>query len=351
MKKEELTGKVQTVLGPIDCDSLGITMIHEHLLIDMSSQFVPPDPNEIALAHEPVQLKNLLWVRLHPVSNLDNMRLTDEELVVKDSMLYKLAGGSTIVEVTTAIFDRDPDGLVRIAQETGLNIVMGTGHHVARTHPSKLATMNDSEIIQEMVTDITEGAGQSGVRAGIIGEIGCSIPLQNNERRVLRCCAAVQQLTGAAVYIHPSPHDDAVMEIPKLLAEAGADLRRVIIGHVDISGFSEDTRRRLLDMGCFIAFDTFGFEGFIQPPHESRVVELSDVVRIKDIMSLINEGYIGQILISQDVATKERLAAYGGFGYAHILRDIVPVMKSKGLSENQLQTLLVENPTRILVLT
>ena len=141
-----------------------------------------------------------------------------------------------------------------------------------------------------------------------------------------------------------------VLDIVRILHEAGADLGRIIIGHVDISDFSGATIRKILDMGCNIGFDTFGFEGFIQPPRESRVVVLNDAGRINDIKDLIAEGYLSKIFISQDVATKERLTSYGGTGYAHIIRDLLPIMKIKGISEKEIKVLLVDNPKRILTL-
>jgi len=227
---------------------------------------------------------------------------------------------------------------------------MGAGYHIEALHPPELSSRTEQDITDELVRDITVGVDNTGVRAGIIGEIGCSLPLKNGEKKVLRCCAAAQQRTGVAIYIHPSADNEVVLNIVKILHDAGADLSRVIIGHVDISEFSGATIRKIMDMGCNIAFDTFGFEGFIQPPREARVVVLNDPQRINDIKGLIGEGYLSKIFISQDVATKERLLSYGGTGYVRIVRDLVPVMKIKGIAENEINTLMVDNPKRILTL-
>jgi phosphotriesterase-related protein len=139
-----------------------------------------------------------------------------------------------------------------------------------------------------------------------------------------------------------------VFDIIRILKNAGADLSRVVIGHIDGAGFSLPTCRSLLDAGCNVAYDNFGFEGFIEFPQESRFIEMSDSKRITDLKQLISDGYLSRIFISQDIATKERLITYGGFGYAHILRDLVPVMKIKGISDEQIRTLMVDNPKRIL---
>ena len=165
---------------------------------------------------------------------------------------------------------------------------------------------------------------------------------------MLRCCASAQRQSGAAIYLHPSPDDDLVLENIGILEDAGADLSRVVVGHNDIMDYDDATCRKLADAGCYIGFDSFGNEGFVHIPHPGFYVELSDVKRINKIIGLIKDGYLDHILISQDIGTKERLTAYGGTGYAHILRDVVPIMRIKGLSEEQINTLLVENPGRAL---
>jgi phosphotriesterase-related protein len=349
MGQELSAGKIQTVLGIIDADNLGTTLMHEHLLHDMTVYFIEPAASgERSLAYEPVSMDNLWWVRLHESNNLDNMRLTIEQLATKEAMVYKLATGDTIVELTTAgVFGRDPLGLVRIARATGLNIVMGTGYNSAALHPPQFATRTEEDVTEELVSDITIGVDNTGVRAGIIGEIGCST-LAESERMVLRCCAVAQQRTGVAISIHPSPTDDLVLEIAKILADAGADLSHTIIGHVDVTGFSRATCHKLADAGCYIGFDNFGLEGLLELPGLGRAVELSDMQRINNIMQLIDDGYLNQIIVSQDISTKHRLTSYGGLGYAHILRDIAPVMRIKGLTEEQIHKLLVENPKRVL---
>jgi phosphotriesterase-related protein len=243
---------------------------------------------------------------------------------------------------------RNPRGLANIARQTGLNIIMGTGYFEEAYHPSEVATLTEQQMTDKFIRDITVGVEDTGIKAGIIGEIGNSVPLTQNERKVLRCCAAAQNQTGVAIYIHPGPDDEVALEISKVLKEAGAEPDRVIIGHMDLFNMSSTTCRKLMDTGCYIGFDNFGHEGFSKILHIPRYFHTNDINSITEIIDLIKDGYIKQILISQDAATKERLASYGGTGYAHILRDIVPIMRIKGLSDSQIHTLLVENPKRIL---
>jgi phosphotriesterase-related protein len=350
VKREEMVGKAQTVLGPIPANSLGKTLMHEHLFLNISKYFMEPsEADEKKLAHEPLKLENIYWVRLHPFSNLDNLCLSDEKLAIREAVLFKMAGGDTITEVTPrGGIGRNPLGLARVAHETGLNIVMGTGYYIGPLHPVELSFQTEQDITDEIVKELTVGINDTGVCAGIIGEIGCSLPLDEKERKILRCCASAQQRTGAAIYLHPSPSEDQVLENIKVLKDAGADLSRVVVGHIDVIGYNDITCRKIADAGCFIGFDSFGNEGFSDVPHPGFYVELSDVKRIDNIIGLIKDGYLNHILVSQDIGTKIRLTTYGGTGYAHILRDVVPIMRVKGLSDDQINTLLVENPRRVL---
>ncbi len=116
MRQEELTGKVQTALGIINADSLGVTLPHEHLLADLSCYFVEPtEATEKRLTHQPITLENLYWVKLHRENNADNLKLTDEQLAIKEALLYKWARGDTIVELSNIGLFPDPLGLARIA--------------------------------------------------------------------------------------------------------------------------------------------------------------------------------------------------------------------------------------------
>ena len=109
MKQEELLGKVQTVLGPVNADALGVTLPHEHLLIDARAYFAEPTvASEKKMAHEPISLNNLFWIKTHWHNHLDNISLDDEETAIKEALLYKRAGGDTIVEVTSGGLCRDP---------------------------------------------------------------------------------------------------------------------------------------------------------------------------------------------------------------------------------------------------
>jgi phosphotriesterase-related protein len=349
MKTDKLEGKVQTVLGPINSGQIGITTSHEHILWDMSGYFQEPlSATEKEMAREPVNPNNLWWVRAHAAGNMDNIRQTDLQLAINEVSRFKIAGGGTIVEVTLDGLSRDPSGLVRVARATGVNIIMGSGYYSGFTHPENMDQKTESDIVEKIIREITIGVRDSGVCAGIIGEIGCSVPFTNNERKVLRASAIAQQKTGAPINVHPSINDDLVLENINVLEDAGADLSRVAISHVDGFEFNESTIHKILKKGCYVEYDGFGHTMYHQVYMDRIVNEGNDIQRIYDINRLINEGYLNQILIGQDVFFKCSLATYGGFGYAHIIDNLIPLMRLKGLTEHQIHTLFIENPRRFL---
>lgn len=348
MGRSELTGKVQTVLGPIAPEDLGITLPHEHLISDGSCWFVEPsEATEKAMAHHPVTLDILWWLRYHLFQNMDDLLLLDEQEAIKEAIHFKLAGGNSIVELSNIGLGRDPAALARISRATGLNVIMGSGYYLAVSHGPEMDAKTEEEITDEIVRDIMVGAGNSGIRSGIIGEIGCSWPLADNERKSLRAAARAQQLTGAALNVHPGQGEEAAMEIVKILGDAGADLTRTVVDHIDRAVRDPQNRIKLAKTGCYLEYDLFGREGYYPVHH--RIIDLpNDAQRINEITELINKGYLSQMLISQDIWNKTQCCAYGGWGYAHVLRDTIPVMRVKGMTEEQIHTIMVENPRRLL---
>ncbi len=346
-----ISGKAQTVLGPLDPSQLGMVMPHEHLFGDVSNNFgsaAPPKPthaSDMKYYYQPVSMENLWWVR-HHWSCLDNWRLVDMDTAVHEALLYKLEGGSTIVDLTIIGLGRDPQGLARLSRATGLNIVMGTGYYRDGTHPPDMDDRTEEELAEVMVGDITDGVDGTGIRSGIIGELGNSWPWTPNEQKVVRAGALAQRLTGAAVTIHPGRDERSPFAIIEMMAESGADPSRIVMGHVDRTLFDAEQLRRLAETGCYVEFDMFGFDSSYYPYADIDMP--SDAQRLDHIIRLIGEGYVERLLISHDVCKKIQLTKYGGNGYGHILRNVVPVMRRKGMTEDQIHTILVDNPARIL---
>ena len=348
MVSSNLSGKIQTVLGPIDPDELGITMTHEHLLIDFRCVYEEPaEAGKKDLAYAPLSLENLGWIRYNWTSNLDNLTLFDEDTAAAEVSRYKRAGGKSLVDATNIGIGRDPEGLARIARATGVNIIMGAGYYVGSTHRHDMDQKTTEQIADEITRDITEGVDHTGVRSGIIGELGCSWPLTDNERKVVRAGAMAQQRTGAPLWIHPGRDQEAPTEIVAELKNLGADLSRTIICHIERTIFDRDKLLELASVGCYLEYDLFGLEVSHYPFLPTRDMP-SDGQRIDQIAWLVDQGLTELIVIAHDVCSKHRIARYGGHGYDHILKNVVPRMKLKGISDADIRTILTENPKRAL---
>lgn len=349
---QKMTGKVQTVLGAIRPGNLGVTLPHEHLLIDMAVWFfAAEDPEGKKLAYEPVAIEHLGWLWHNPFNNMDNLQLLDEALAIEEVMLFKKQGGNTVVDLTSVGLGRDPIKLARISRATRLNIVMGSGYYVGEAQSPDYDKQTEDAIAEEIIADIQLGVGDTQIRAGIIGEIGCSWPLKEREQKYLRAAARAQKHTGAAISVHPGHNEASPIEIARLLSETGADLNHVVMSHIDRLTHSLSIRRELATMGCYLEYDLFGSHLFNPIAlGYGRQPRPCDGERIEQIIELIDEGYVGKILVSQDICMKIKLTRYGGYGYGHILRNIVPHMRERGISEEQVHSILVENPKRMLQL-
>ena len=343
MPASQNQGRIQTVLGPIPPSELGPTTTHEHLYIDFSFMFRPArDVPSAELADAPIMLENLGWIRRNYYSNRFNLTMMDPETTVGELELYRQAGGGGIVETTTIGIGRNPEALARISRESGVHIVMGAGFYVDAVHPEGMDGRTVDVLAREIVADITDGVGESGVRAGIIGEVGCTWPLTANERKSLVASAVAQKETGAAILIHPGRHPDAPAEILEILSNAGADISRVIMGHLDRTVFDFDLLRSIAASGCYLEWDLFGNEGSYYPLADFDMP--SDAQRLDFIKHVADAGYADRVVIGQDIAVKHRLVKYGGHGYGHILQNIVPVMRRKGFSEDEIRAITVDNP-------
>ena len=347
------TGKVQTVLGAVSPDELGLTTTHEHLLIDFRFMFrEPPDAGDHARAREEITLENRGWIAYNHYSSLPNLLLTDVGVATEEARLFRQTGGGTIVDATTIGIGRDPAGLAAVARDAGINVVMGAGFYVDAVHPADMDSRGEDDLARTIIGDIVDGAANAdgentGVKAGIIGEVGCTWPLTDNERKSLRASATAQRETGASILIHPGRHETAPMEILDVLDGAGADISRVIMGHLDRTVNEFDTYRSLAATGCALEWDLFGNESSHYPL--SDVDMPSDGQRMDVIKRVVDElGCEDRIVLAHDICTRHRQARYGGHGYAHIFENIVPRMRRRGFTEAQVDAMTRGNAGRLL---
>ncbi|MSO22801.1 MAG: aryldialkylphosphatase [Acidobacteria bacterium] len=362
-----LTGKIQTVTGLIDPGTLGVCLTHEHLLVDLSELLPPPNrATARAFYARPMSAEAAAYCRNYSDFGTAHHRLDSVETAVEELGLFKQHGGQAMVELTLSGIYRDPVGLRRISRASGVQVVMGCGFYVAAAHPPELSGWREEQITDMIVADIVEGAASeeesrttakglvrrtnTGVRAGVIGEIGCSSPLHDNERKCLRAAAQAQRQTGACIFVHPGREERAPLEILDELSAAGADLVRVVIAHLDRTVFNRDTLQKIAETGAYLSYDLFGnySSGFY--PHNPTVQLLNDAGRVADIRWMIEQGWTEQILISHDICQAFRLTKWGGHGYHYILAEIVPRMRMCGVSEAEIDQILVGNPRALLTI-
>jgi phosphotriesterase-related protein len=335
-----------TVKGEVSSDSLGITLPHEHLLFDLRA-WAPEvtEASQIALSESPVTMEILGELYRDPEINKDNLRQFDVNLAIQEALQFKYAGGSTIVDCTTIGLARDVKALKVISEATGLNIIAGAGFYLAQVHPKYVAEKSTEVLANQIIEEVQKGVGDTGIRCGIIGEIGTSWPLHPQEEKVLRAAAYAQQKTGAPLSVHPFPWGKYSHKLLDLLEEEGTDLTRVVMDHIDSCGFDAEYPASLAKRGCFVEFDTFGSEFY----HDSYgTFEPTDRERVADVMELAKKGYVSQILLSHDLSFKIMLKKYGGQGYSHILKHIVPSLKRAGLADDNLKEILIDNPRKML---
>ena len=347
MARSGPSGKVQTVLGEIDPDLIGFTSMHDHLLLDFTWVFKPPsEASERFKAFQPVSQDNLGWVNYDPFRNYDNLLTIDEEVAISEARLFKNAGGDTLVDVTSVGLSRDPLALARISSSLGINVVMGSGYYINQLHPSDMSAKTEAEIADEIIADISDGVSDTGIKAGIIGELGCSWPLTPNESKVLRAGAMAQKETGAPLTVHPGRNRDAPFEILEILSGAGADIGRVIMCHLDRTFYDMETVLEFAKLGSCMEYDFFGWEISYFSYGERDMP--NDATRIGYIKNLIDEGYSDSIVIGHDMFGKHRLSKYGGHGFSHIPENIVPRMRERDFEEEQINAIVVDNPRRLL---
>ncbi|XP_060048212.1 phosphotriesterase-related protein isoform X7 [Erinaceus europaeus] len=201
------------------------------------------------------------------------------------------------------------------------------------------------ELTEVLVNEILHGADGTKIKCGVIGEIGCSWPLTESERKVLQATAQAQVQLGCPVIIHPGRNSSSPFQIIRLLQEAGADISKTVMSHLDRTILDKKELLEFAQLGCYLEYDLFGTE--VLTYQFSQDIDMpDDNKRIRRVRFLVEEGYEERILVAHDIHTKHRLMKYGGHGYSHILTNIVPKMLLRGLTQNAVDKILIENPQR-----
>ena len=340
---KERSGKTQTVLGLVEPAVLGHTQPHEHLLCDLVPAARAGEPEGA-----PITLETLGQLRRHWTSNPDSLRLDSIDDAIEEMHRYRAAGGGALVDATSIGIGRDPRGLARISEATGVHVVVGAAYYEGPYHPAETESQSVEEIAESIARDVLDGVDGTGIKSGVIGEIGLGHPVRPLEDKVLRAAAVAQRETGAPVMIHPGRSPDAPLEAIRTLQRAGGDPERSIMCHIDRTLFSHEAMRELATTGCYVEFDLFGQESSFYPL--APIDMPNDATRIDHLIHLGEAGFLERLLIAQDICTKIHLTRFGGESYSHILENVVPMMELKGMSKDEIETITVRNPARVLAI-
>ena len=316
--------QVNTVRGPLDTDRLGVTLMHEHVFV-LSLEIMQNYPEG--------------W--------------GDEEKRVTDAIArlneLKARGVDSIVDLTVIGLGRYIPRIERIAAATELNIIVATGVYTYNDVPMYFhfqgpgTELGGPEFMTDMfVRDINEGIAGTGVRAAILK---CATDRQGvtpGVERVLRAVARAHRQTGVPISTHTHAHTERGLEQQHIFEEEGVDLSRVVIGH---SGDTTDTDylEKLIARGSYIGMDRFGIDVLL--PFEDRV---NTVARMCEL------GHADKMVLSHDAACFNDWLpeaalpqALPNWHYLHIHNDVIPALKARGVTDEQLNQMLVENPRKI----
>jgi phosphotriesterase-related protein len=314
--------QVETVRGPVDVTRLGTTLMHEHVFV----------------LNEEIRLN-------YPADWDEEARVADAAAKLNE---LRRRGCDTIADPTVIGLGRDIRRIQRVADRTDVNIIAATGLYTYddvpfyfryRGQQSKSAASDPMTAM--FIGDITDGIAGTGVKAAFLK---CAIEEQGltpGVERVLRAVASAHAATGAPVTVHTHPASGSGLAAMRVLAEEGTDLSRVIMGH---SGDTTDLGylTSLADAGCLLGMDRFGID--ILLPFEQRVDTVAELAR---------RGYADRMVLSHDAACyidwfpQQAIGVFApAWHFGHLFDDVLPALLDRGVTEAQVEAMLVANPRR-----
>jgi phosphotriesterase-related protein len=316
--------QVNTVRGPLDTGRLGVTLMHEHVFV-LSTEIMQNFPGS--------------W--------------GDEERRVADAVSrlseLKARGVDTIVDLTVIGLGRYIPRIQRVNEQTSINIVVATGVYTYNDVPMYFhfqgpgTELGGPEMMVDMfVSDIAEGIAGTGVKAAILKCATDEPGITRGVERVLRAVAEAHRRTGVPISTHTHAGTRRGLDQQRIFAEEGVDLSRVVIGH---SGDTTDIDylEALIANGSYIGMDRFGIDVLL--PFEDRVATVA---------RLCERGHANRMVLSHDAACFNDWlpeaalpVVIPNWHYLHIHNDVIPALKERGVTEEQLNQMLVENPRNI----
>jgi phosphotriesterase-related protein len=310
---------VETVRGPVEAERLGRTLPHEHIFI---------------LGHEMVANFNHRWGR----------PWWDEELGVADAVTklrrVRDAGIETLVDPTAVGLGRDIARIKRINEQVDLNIVVCTGVYAFMELPQFLRYRTVEALAELFVHELTEGIADTGVKAAFIKLAVEEHGLVGDVPRILEAVAAASVETGAPVMVHTNAAARSGIVALEALTAAGVAPGKLVIAHVGDSN-DLDYIHRLAASGAFLGWDRFNIEHF-NP----------DANRIETVCTVLAEGHVDQIHFSHDGATfhdfmvGDPMFAGEEADYLHLSNVILPQLRERGVSDADIDRIMVDNPRR-----
>ena len=357
-----------TVRGPVPVGELGVTLMHEHVVVGRGFEKVwHVEPSSVpgirpVSADAPLSMELLGPIRRSPSILRDNLVLGDEDVMVEELLSFKKAGGGCVVDVSCVGIRGDVRMLKRISERTGLHLVAATGFYLEDSWPEFAHEASADELAQHMIDEYRLGIDATGIRPGIIGEIGTST-LTQGERKLLKAAARASGETGLAVCVHTNVEQRHGKHIVDILIGEGMKPSRIIMTHLGENAFERrveilercpdralehlDYVRAVLDLGVTGGFDGFGKEYYTDNEGRGGITEIH---RMAAVLELVEGGYASQLFLSNDVWQKFLLHRYGGWGYDHIQARIVPRLSFQGVSESQIHSMMEHTPARLLTI-
>lgn len=297
-------------------------MTHEHFSLDFHKFYCePPKPLSKFFTdgvNEKIHLKNVGFVRQYPYGSKYNINFEDDDThraVFEDVKQYKEFGGGSIVENTTHGINRDLKLMYKVAQLTGVNIVAGTGHYLEMTQKPETLNMSVEEMVQLYTSEIQDGVDVQltptenvKVKCGFIGEVGSVYPITNFERRAIQATAEVQSSLKCGVSFHPGRDQRGPFEILRIYLEAGGDVNKCVMSHLDRTLLNDEKLIEFSEIGCYCQMDLFGTEVSWYQLNPSADMP-SDAQRVDRLKMLVDQGKLERILVSHDIHTKHRLVS------------------------------------------
>jgi phosphotriesterase-related protein len=337
--------QVATVRGSVSADDLGMTLTHEHLISDFTLKYTEPEGAvERERYHAPIDASIHWLLADEPRCCLDNGRQDDPEAMAAELENFTAFGGRTVVDCTNGDMGRAPLALREIAEKSDVNIVMGSGWYVHAFHPDGRERAGVDELYEELLAEFTDGVDGTGIRPGIIGEIGVSPQFTGAEMTHLRAASRAQHELGVPLFIHlPGWQRRALEVLDIVLGEGGVPAEAVVLCHMDPSGEDVAYQRQVAELGVWMEFDMIGMPFFYAGEGQSPAPDQTAVA----VAGLIGDGHADRILLSHDLAAKAMWTRHGGNGLGYVPRLFLPRLERHGVAAAVTAELLTTNPRNL----